>query len=288
MGSASFLVGLDRADKIASIVGAITGMTGLGLAGWQAVEGRGAGRSSGIGATHDSTETGAENDTSITAGQTRRDTTTQHIEDSLHDLAFSANEIRDIRITASERQPMAVAALAAVAMLLAVAAGASIIAATRSPGSVDQHQGNEPGPGRQSADIRPNSVGPVPKGPVVIIQNMVAIGADSLLEDTTPAYLSTQPAPRCSRNGCMLPNSILTTGTTVVAICNVTGAEIANYNLDSTEVQRNPHRVRSTLWYRLMLSDGRSGYLSEVYVAPATRGGLGLPTCAVGNPVASA
>jgi hypothetical protein len=52
-----------------------------------------------------------------------------------------------------------------------------------------------------------------------------------------------------------------------------------NYNLDSSESKQNPHRAVSTRWYRAMLHDGRRGYISEVYIAAADRGGKGLPNC---------
>ena len=73
-----------------------------------------------------------------------------------------------------------------------------------------------------------------------------------------------------------------------MATCYVHGAWMTNFKLDSTEVQRNPHRVSSMLWYRLVLPDGRAGLLAEVYVAPASRGGLNLPICAPDVPISSA
>ncbi|MGW5558083.1 hypothetical protein ACWER9_12760 [Micromonospora sp. NPDC003944] len=131
----------------------------------------------------------------------------------------------------------------------------------------------------------PRAAAAVPSGPVVIVQNMIAVGGDSLIEDPTPAYLSTRAEPRCRLNGCMIPDTLLSSGVTVVATCHRTGTRVANYNLDSTEVQRNPHRVRSALWYRLVLADGRAGFIAEVYLTPASRGGLGLPVCATDVPV---
>ncbi|WP_226367282.1 hypothetical protein [Pseudonocardia sp. ICBG162] len=62
------------------------------------------------------------------------------------------------------------------------------------------------------------------------------------------------------------------------ATCTVVGERMWNYNLDSP-VAHNPHRVESELWYRVTWPDGRSGYLSEVYLEPGSRGGLGLPAC---------
>lgn len=44
----------------------------------------------------------------------------------------------------------------------------------------------------------------------------------------------------------------------------------------------DPHRADSDLWYRAAFPDGRSGYLSEVYVNGEDRGGLGLPSCGPG------
>jgi hypothetical protein len=127
----------------------------------------------------------------------------------------------------------------------------------------------------------------VPKGPAVVVQNMIAVGKDSLIEDSTPAYLSTRTVPRCRLNGCMVSDTILATGISVVATCQAQGTWMTNYNLDSTEVQSNPNRAASSRWYRLVLSDGRAGFLSEVYLSPASRGGLGLPTCAPDVPVSS-
>ena len=47
----------------------------------------------------------------------------------------------------------------------------------------------------------------------------------------------------------------------------------------SPESTQNPRRANSTLWYRVTLPDGRTGYLREIYVVPEDRGGKGLPAC---------
>ncbi|WP_181779098.1 helix-turn-helix domain-containing protein [Pseudonocardia pini] len=113
---------------------------------------------------------------------------------------------------------------------------------------------------------------------VVTVQNKVALGAEDLVEDTTPAYLSSRPEPFCGRTGCKVEGTEVVSGALLPAVCTVTGAEMWNYNLDSP-ADDNPGRARSALWYRLTWPDGRAGYLSEVYLEPASRGGLGLPTC---------
>ncbi len=66
----------------------------------------------------------------------------------------------------------------------------------------------------------------------------------------------------------------------LIATCYIRGVEMFNYDLNSTESKTNPYRVRSALWYKAAWPDGRSGYISEVYVAPEDRDGLGLPACA--------
>jgi hypothetical protein len=71
----------------------------------------------------------------------------------------------------------------------------------------------------------------------------------------------------------------MASGALLAAACQTTGNEMVNYNLDSAASRSNPHRVRSNLWYRVTLPDGRSGYLAEIYVAPRDRGGLGLAVC---------
>lgn len=117
-------------------------------------------------------------------------------------------------------------------------------------------------------------------GPMVItVQNKVALGANQLIEDTTPAYLSSKPVPFCSRLGCELPGTKVSSGALLVAICHVRGTDMFNYNLDSLESKANPNRADSALWYKVVLPDRRSGYISEVYITPNDRGGLGLPAC---------
>ncbi|WP_037047611.1 hypothetical protein [Pseudonocardia halophobica] len=67
-------------------------------------------------------------------------------------------------------------------------------------------------------------------------------------------------------------------GTLPPATCTAHGAEMWNHDLDSPATVY-PDRARSDLWYRLSWPDGRSGYLSEVYLDAASRGGLGQPAC---------
>ncbi|MER5672065.1 helix-turn-helix domain-containing protein [Pseudonocardia alni] len=116
-------------------------------------------------------------------------------------------------------------------------------------------------------------------GPAVVtVQNKVALGAEDLVEDSGPAYLSSRAIAFCGPRGCKEDGTDVVSGAMLPATCTVVGERMWNYNLDSPAAH-NPHRVESELWYRVTWPDGRAGYLSEVYLEPGSRGGLGLPTC---------
>jgi hypothetical protein len=54
---------------------------------------------------------------------------------------------------------------------------------------------------------------------------------------------------------------------------------MTNYNVDASESRSNPHRAESNIWYYAETSTWQRGYISEVYIAPQYRGGLGLSPC---------
>lgn len=114
---------------------------------------------------------------------------------------------------------------------------------------------------------------------VIVVQNKVAIGADQLVEDSTPVYLSSRTVSRCARRGCELSGTDMWSGAKLVATCWTRGERLTNQDAASEGIQRNKNRVTSDLWYRAEWPDGRSGYLSEVYVVAGDRGGLGLGRC---------
>lgn len=116
-------------------------------------------------------------------------------------------------------------------------------------------------------------------GPVVIVQNKVAVGASSLYEDTTPSYLSTKTDPECANYGCEIRGTQMWSGQVLRALCQQQGAVMTNANLSSAGIGRNPGKVTSSLWYRAEMPDGAVGYISEVYLTPSSRGGLELPRC---------
>jgi hypothetical protein len=90
-------------------------------------------------------------------------------------------------------------------------------------------------------------------GPVVItVQNKVALGASQLIEDTTPTYLSTKPVPYCTRLGCRMLGTEVGNGAMLVAVCHVSGTQMFNYNLDSSESRSTrPSRFNALVQDRL-------------------------------------
>jgi hypothetical protein len=121
---------------------------------------------------------------------------------------------------------------------------------------------------------------PRPSGPMtVVVQNKVVSGPQGFFEDSTPVYLSARPIPRCSRNGCEVPGTTMWSGAILQVVCQVQGATMTNADLQSLGVDRNPHAVTSSLWYRAKMPTGVAGYISQVYLSAGSRGGLGLPAC---------
>ncbi|MEJ2859751.1 hypothetical protein [Actinomycetospora flava] len=114
----------------------------------------------------------------------------------------------------------------------------------------------------------------------VVVQNRVAIGDGALVEDRSPSYLSSRPVARCANMpGCKIPGTDVGSGFTFVAVCQIVGEVITNADVTSTNIGQNPNAAVSEVWLGARAPDGRVGYISEVYLAPAYRGGLGLPAC---------
>ncbi len=113
----------------------------------------------------------------------------------------------------------------------------------------------------------------------ITVYNKVTNGATSMRDDTTPAYLSTVTHNYCRANGCMLAGTEVTTGATLTARCQLDGDRTTNGQDNSTVDDTNPGLFTSMRWYGIIWPGGRFGYISEVWIDPADRGGLGLPTC---------
>lgn len=133
---------------------------------------------------------------------------------------------------------------------------------------------------RDASSTRAGIAGPATR--IITVQNKVAIGKSGLIEDKTPAYLSTAARPFCADevNNCKVPSSSMDSGAAAVVDC-VTSTDVimVNYDLKDPAGATNLDSARSRLWYH-GTRNGQMGYISEVYVVERDRGGLGLPTCA--------
>lgn len=117
-----------------------------------------------------------------------------------------------------------------------------------------------------------------PPARTITVYNMVTNGGTQMREDT-PAYLSTVTQNYCKSNGCALAGTDMNTGAQITAICQAQGARTTNGQDNSSIDDANPGLYQSTLWYGIRWGDGRFGYISEVWINAAHRGGLGLPGC---------
>lgn len=134
----------------------------------------------------------------------------------------------------------------------------------------------------QPAPIPP----PVPDDPpqpttrTITVYNQVTNGPTQMREDIDhPAYLSAVPRKRCKDNGCALPNTDVSTGAQLTAICQIQGERITNGEDGDSIDDSNPGLRESMLWYGVRWADGRFGYISEIWINESNRGGLGLPGC---------
>ena len=125
----------------------------------------------------------------------------------------------------------------------------------------------------------PAPVPPQPATRIITVHNQVTNGSTQMREDDKPAYLSTVTHNYCRTNGCMLPGTEVGTGAQLTAVCQVQGDRTTNGQDNSSIDDHNPGLYSSPRWYGIRWSDGRFGYLSEVWINGSDRGGLGLPTC---------
>jgi len=143
-------------------------------------------------------------------------------------------------------------------------------AGTTTPGG---SAGQGPAPGGGSGEP------PAPPRRVITVDNRVTNGM-GMREDSTPARLTTQPWTFCGSRGCNIYGTERSSGGTYdAAICQTTGERTTNGNDHDASDDANPERFESTRYYGVRLTDGTFGYVSEVWIRAADRGGLGLPGC---------
>ena len=76
-----------------------------------------------------------------------------------------------------------------------------------------------------------------------------------------------------------MPGTDLHTGDRLAVVCQTTGDRTTNGNDGDPADDANPVLHTSRTWYGARLDDGSLGYLSETWLSPLDRGGLGLPRC---------
>ncbi|MGC4864734.1 hypothetical protein ACLQ3B_04770 [Micromonospora sp. DT53] len=118
-----------------------------------------------------------------------------------------------------------------------------------------------------------------PENRIIEVRNEVTNGPIDTREDDVPAFLSTRPQPNCRPGDCRIAGTDLTTGMRITATCHTAGPRMTNGE-DASEIDdRNPGLSTSSLWYKAQTADGKEGFISEVYIRPEDRGGLGLLRC---------
>jgi hypothetical protein len=119
---------------------------------------------------------------------------------------------------------------------------------------------------------------PPPPGTSLTVFNKVTNGPSTMREDT-PAYLSTVRQNYCRRDGCTIAGTDRATGGTYApAVCQAQGVRTTNGNDGDANDDANPGLFSSTRWYGVRIGDAIC-YISEVWIEPSQRGGLGLPNC---------
>ena len=134
-------------------------------------------------------------------------------------------------------------------------------------------------------NVRPPQTGttmgqPTTSTPLVItVDNRVTNGS-GMREDTTPVRLTTKPWINCGSRACNIVGTERSSGGTYdAAICQTVGERTTNGHDGSSADDANPELYESTRYYGVRLGDGTFGYVSEVWIRAADRGGLGLPNC---------
>lgn len=117
-------------------------------------------------------------------------------------------------------------------------------------------------------------------GKVLLVDNRVTNGATQMREDPTPVRLTTKPWINCGSRGCNVAGTERRSGQTYdKAICQTTGERTTNGHDGSSIDDRNPGLFTSTRYYKVKLTNGKTGFVSEVWINKKHRGGLGLPKC---------
>jgi hypothetical protein len=114
---------------------------------------------------------------------------------------------------------------------------------------------------------------------ILVVDNRVTNG-NTMHEDRTPVSLTSRPDVYCGSGNCNIPHTTRSSGQTYDgAVCQTTGKRTTNGNDGDPADDSNPHLFASSRYYGVRLGDRTFGFVSEVWLRAADRGGLGLPGC---------
>lgn len=113
----------------------------------------------------------------------------------------------------------------------------------------------------------------------LVVDNRVT-DRDLMRQDRTPASLYSRPDIYCGTHKCSIAGTNRESGQIYdAAICQTVGVRTTNGDDGDPADDANPRLFSSKRYYGVRLRNGTFGYLSEVWVRAADRGGLGLPSC---------
>jgi len=140
--------------------------------------------------------------------------------------------------------------------------------------------GGTTSPGSPGAPKPPSPPAPPPPPRhILTVDNRVTNGM-GMREDSVPVRLTTQPWTHCTSRGCNINGTERWSGGTYdAAVCQAAGERTTNGNDSDPSDDANPERFESSRYYGVRLANGTFGYVSEVWIRAADRGGLGLPQC---------
>lgn len=137
-----------------------------------------------------------------------------------------------------------------------------------------------PPPAQSPVEEQPTNPPPSPPRKVITVYNKLTNGSTQMREDPIPVRLTTKPWKYCTSRGCNINGTERATGGTYdAAVCQTTGDETTNGDNTDPIDDHNPNRYTSNRYYGVRLGNGTFGYVSEVWINSAHRGGLGLPAC---------
>jgi hypothetical protein len=111
----------------------------------------------------------------------------------------------------------------------------------------------------------------------VHVHNMVTNGASEMAPASDPVVLTPVPRYPCDCDEAYV-SPPLANDHELIASCFAVGTRVTNGNDGDPVDDHNPGLVESTRWYKVDWGTAE-GWISEAWVRPAERGGLGLETC---------